>query len=154
MMTKVGIAWGSLFKFLAPSVVRGGVKASRPAAEQVAKRLPKSISIVKNVPMTHSKVLKDGYAALEQYQDRGEINGRADEYSFCATMYYLLTGERPPTPQQRRSQDAKLKLPSKPLSCIPPYMRSALSMLRSSSWPRKAPQALTSMPFCPGALSL
>ena len=59
----------------------------------------------------HSKVLKDGYAALEQYQDRGEINGRADEYSFCATMYYLLTGERPPTPQQRRYQDAKLKLP-------------------------------------------
>lgn len=58
MMTKVGVPWSSFFRLLAPSVVRGGVKASRPATEQIAKRLPKSISIIKDVPMTHSKVLK------------------------------------------------------------------------------------------------
>lgn len=58
MMTKVGAPWSSFFRLLAPSVVRGGVKASRPAAEQIAKRLPKSISIIKDVPMTHSNVLK------------------------------------------------------------------------------------------------
>ncbi len=74
----------------------------------------------------HAKVLKDGYAAMEQYQDRGEINGRADEYSFCATLYYLLTGERPPTPQQRRYQDAKLRLPIRLNKEMPDKARAAL----------------------------
>ena len=59
----------------------------------------------------HSKVLKDGYAAIEQYQDHAVIDGRADEYAFCATLYYLLTGERAPGAQQRKYQDGKLKLP-------------------------------------------
>ena len=57
MMTKVGIAWGSLFKFLQPAV-RGGANAAKPVAEQIASKLPKEISIVKNVPMTHSDILR------------------------------------------------------------------------------------------------
>ena len=74
----------------------------------------------------HSKVLKDGYAAAEQYQDHAEIDGRADEYSFCATLYYLLTGEKPPSPQQRRYQNAKIRFPIRLKTEMPDRARTAL----------------------------
>ncbi len=74
----------------------------------------------------HSKVLKDGYAATEQYQNRGEIDGRADEYSFCATLYYLLTGEKPPTPQQRRYEESKLRIPTRLAREMPDKVQAAL----------------------------
>ena len=47
--------------------------------------------------------LKDGYAPLEQY-NRSGINGRADEYAWSATLWYMLTGIKPPSAQQRAAQ--------------------------------------------------
>ncbi len=54
------------------------------------------------------KVLKEGYAAPEQYQDQAGIDGRADIYSWAATLYFTLTGERPPAASQRRFGDGEL----------------------------------------------
>ena len=61
---------------------------------------------------TRASVLKDGYAATEMYQEQAEINGRADEYAWSATLWYILTGQRPPSAQQRRMQNSEMKAPS------------------------------------------
>ncbi len=48
------------------------------------------------------KLLKDGYAAPEQYSAEAAIDGRADQYSWAATLLFLLTGKRPETAPQRQ----------------------------------------------------
>ncbi len=74
----------------------------------------------------HTKLLKDGYAAPEQYTETAAINGRSDEYAWCATLYYLLTGVRPPNPAQRRYDEKSMKLPRKLHSDIPAEAQAAL----------------------------
>ena len=53
----------------------------------------------------HDRLLKDGYAAFEQYQECGQIDGRSDEYAWAATFLYTLTGKNPPNAVQRQFQD-------------------------------------------------
>ena len=74
----------------------------------------------------HVTALKDGYAALEQYQDHAGINGRADEYSWSATIWYILTGTRPPNALQRKMQQLDPKVPHKVRGKIPESVRRAL----------------------------
>ena len=54
-------------------------------------------------PLTKSTeaILKQGYAPIEQYQNRGSLGPWTDVYAFCATMYYCMTGEVPPDSPER-----------------------------------------------------
>ena len=70
--------------------------------------------------------LKDGYAAAEQYQSRAGINGRADEYSWCATVWYMLTGSRPPNALQRKAQQSDPEMPGRIRRRVPEPVRKAL----------------------------
>lgn len=70
--------------------------------------------------------LKDGYAAVEQYQSRSEINGRADEYAWSATIWYMLTGNRPPSSLQRKAQQSDPVMPWKIRRNTPYNVRRAL----------------------------
>ncbi len=69
--------------------------------------------------------LKDGYAPLEQYGRNG-INGRADEYAWSATLWFMLTGIRPPSAQQRNIQKKELVLPRKCRREMPEQIQKAL----------------------------
>ena len=69
--------------------------------------------------------LKDGYAPLEQYQRTG-INGRADEYAWSATLWFMLTGRRPPNAQQRNAQQTDPVFPRKYRRKVPEHVRKAL----------------------------
>lgn len=69
--------------------------------------------------------LKDGYAPPEQY-NRSGINGRADEYAWCATMWYMLTGIKPPSALQRAAEQSNPKLPRKYRRKMPEQVRKAL----------------------------
>ena len=71
-------------------------------------------------------LLKDGYSAPEQYHASDAVDGRSDEYAFCATLYYLLTGVRPVSPAQRRLHENSLKPPRKLHSDIPPAAQEVL----------------------------
>ena len=45
---------------------------------------------------SHSVTLKDGYSPTEQYLPNAKLDGRTDEYALCATIYYAITGQKPP----------------------------------------------------------
>ena len=57
--------------------------------------------------LTHSTeaILKHGFAPMEQYRSRGNLGPWTDEYSFCATIYYCLTGKVPPEAPVRITDD-------------------------------------------------
>lgn len=63
-----------------------------------------------NRPLTKSTeaILKQGYAPIEQYQNRGSLGPWTDVYSLCATIYYCLTGEVPPDAPERLLGDDEL----------------------------------------------
>lgn len=62
---------------------------------------------------THSLdvVLKHGFAPKEQYSRRGKQGPSTDLYAAAATMYYALTGHKPPDAIERVDRD-ELALPS------------------------------------------
>ena len=69
-------------------------------------------------PLTRSTeaILKQGYAPIEQYQNRGSLGPWTDIYALCATMYFCLTGEVPPDAPERllgeEEIDFKGKIPA------------------------------------------
>ena len=58
-----------------------------------------------------SVVLKPGYAPPEQHSSVSSQDGRVDEYALCATMYYLITGQRPVAGDQRLIGVSELEAP-------------------------------------------
>ena len=63
-------------------------------------------------PLTKSTeaILKQGYAPIEQYQNRGSLGPWTDVYALCATIYYCLTGEIPPDAPERLLGDDELRI--------------------------------------------
>ncbi len=54
----------------------------------------------------NSILLKHGYAPIEQYDCHGRQGPWTDVYSLCASIYYLLTGNKLPRSYERMSEDA------------------------------------------------
>ena len=68
--------------------------------------------------------LKQGYAPVEQYQQKGQ-GPWTDIYALCATIYFCLTGKAPPQALDRITADG-LVPPSKLGVPIPPGQEDAL----------------------------
>ncbi|MGK7887716.1 MAG: protein kinase [Leptolyngbyaceae cyanobacterium] len=54
-----------------------------------------------NATQTHTKFLSDGFAPIEQYDQRTKRGAFTDVYALAATLYCLVTGEVPSTSQTR-----------------------------------------------------
>ena len=48
-----------------------------------------------NLTQTHTQILSDGFAPIEQYDKRAKRGAYTDVYALAATLYALLTGEVP-----------------------------------------------------------
>ncbi|WP_228039222.1 serine/threonine-protein kinase [Dolichospermum sp. LEGE 00240] len=48
-----------------------------------------------NLTKTHTKILSDGFAPIEQYDPRAKRGAFTDVYALAATLYSVLTGELP-----------------------------------------------------------
>lgn len=53
----------------------------------------------------NSILLKHGYAPVEQYDKHGNLGPWTDVYSFCATIYYLLSGRKLQKAYERVKED-------------------------------------------------
>jgi len=53
-------------------------------------------------------ILKQGYAPIEQYQQKGALGPWSDVYALCATVYYCLTGTVPPDSPARMLEEEKV----------------------------------------------
>jgi serine/threonine protein kinase len=54
---------------------------------------------------THTQMVSDGYAPIEQYSLRAKRTPSMDLYALCASMYELLTGDLPASAIDRMVQD-------------------------------------------------
>jgi len=69
---------------------------------------------------------KRGYAAEEQYREKGEQGAWTDVYAVCATMYYMLTGVPPVESAQRNIKDVLVPLSSYRKLSIPENVQKAV----------------------------
>ena len=69
--------------------------------------------------------LSEGYAAIEQYAEDGELGPWTDVYSFSTVLYRVLVGSTPMSSVSRATND-KLMIPGKFAEIIPAYVINAL----------------------------
>ena len=76
--------------------------------------------------LSHSTeaILKHGFAPMEQYRSRGNLGPWTDEYGFCASVYYCLTGKVPPDAPTRAMEEIGPDWDS--ISGLTPNQRAAL----------------------------
>lgn len=72
-----------------------------------------------------SEVVRSGYSAQEQFQDRGKIGAYTDVYGVGALMYHMVTGRRP-QPAAERIHEDKLQIPKEMQNQIPQNIQNAL----------------------------
>ena len=54
-------------------------------------------------PLSMSIFVKPGFAPIEQYSRTGHQGPWTDIYALCATYYYMVTGEKPPSAPDRQN---------------------------------------------------
>lgn len=64
--------------------------------------------VEKQLTKSTEAILKQGYAPIEQYQNRGSLGPWTDVYALCATMLYCMTGQVPPDAPERVLGDEDL----------------------------------------------
>jgi len=62
-----------------------------------------------NLTQTHTQFLSDGFAPIEQYEQRAKRGAYTDVYGLAATLYALLTGRVPPSATSRDRSVLKRK---------------------------------------------
>ncbi|MBD2388348.1 serine/threonine-protein kinase [Cylindrospermum sp. FACHB-282] len=78
-----------------------------------------------NLTKTHTKILSDGFAPIEQYGARAKRGAYTDVYALAATLYSLLTGELP-TIAPMRAIGIELEEPKKMNSSISDRVNQAI----------------------------
>lgn len=63
-----------------------------------------------DTPLSDRREISDGFASLELYIDSMTLNARSDIYSLAATLYFLVTGETPPSAEKRQSNLSEVRL--------------------------------------------
>lgn len=89
---------------------------------------------------TLSVILTPGFAPFEQYLERAEFGPSTDIYAVGATLYYLLTGERPQEATHRCRRDEVLP-PEQLESSITPAVGQAI-MRALAIEPEQRPQTI------------
>lgn len=80
----------------------------------------------KKATSSATATLRSGYAPIEQYSINSQQDARTDEYAYCATMYYALTGVVPPDATDFVAYNEVLTPPSRLGSDIPPKQEKVL----------------------------
>ncbi len=61
--------------------------------------------------LSSNYIVSHGFSPIEQYTAAGKVGAWTDVYSLCATLFYAVTGEVPPTAIERLSGDKDVELP-------------------------------------------
>ena len=64
--------------------------------------------VEKDLTKSTEAIVKQGFAPMEQYRNRGGIGPWTDEYALCGTIYYCLTGRIPPDALSRSMGEAEI----------------------------------------------
>ena len=91
----------------------------------------------KDTYMTTTVSFKRGYAAEEQYREKGEQGPWTDVYAICATMYFLLTGNTPLESVQRSINDTLPSPDEQQISSLSSDFRKALAKGMAVSYEKR-----------------
>lgn len=76
---------------------------------------------VEHDEMSGIPVITKGFSPPEQYDQDGRQDERADIYAYCATLYWMLSGERPIEATIRADQDSLIPIHDR---IEPPFLQS------------------------------